>query len=115
MFGSLYYNFWLALAGFTIYFFARFQTNQAPISVILFGLMWATIAFVVAFILRGIIGYILYTPEPEVVEDELLEDGTGRQPEQQIDTVVDESKRPSQEQSEEIAQVVQTMLQQDNK
>lgn len=112
MFGSLYYNFWLALIGFTVYFLARFQTNQAPLSIILFGFLWAAIAFIVTFILRGILGYIMYTPESE---EDILESNDEQQSEQQAGATVGEMNSPLENQSEEIAQVVQTMLQQDKK
>lgn len=112
MFGSLYYNFWIALIGFTIYFLARFQTDQAPLSVVLFSLLWAAIAFVLTFIIRGILGYIVYTPEPKIdenEEDELTQDVESQnQPVNQVEI-------PSEKQSEEIAQVVQTMLNQEDK
>lgn len=112
MFGSLYYNCWIALLSFTIYFLARFQTTQAPLSIILFGLLWALIAFIVTFILRAIIGYILFTPESEEEEVALTEE---EQKAQQDELNLSKTSQPKEENAEEIAQVVQTMLLKDEK
>lgn len=110
MFGSLYYNFWIALLSFTVYFLARFQTSQAPISIILFGLLWALIAFIITFILRIVIGFILFTPE--VSNEELTEDELNVQ---QEGLDLTKSSQPKEENAEEIAKVVQTMLLKDEK
>lgn len=114
MFGSIFYNFWFALAGFTIYFFARFQSNQAPLTTILYGLMWAAIAFVIAYIVRALIAYIIATPSEQLEQIEGAETDT-----EDIAKENGEESLPSpeptvefsDEQSEEIAKAIQTMMQ----
>lgn len=103
MFGSLYYNAWIALLAFTLYFLSNFQTNQSPLSIMLYSLMWALIAFVLTFVLRALLGYIFYTPEKEEKEEEDLFIK---------DTEVQQTENPK---SEEVVKVVKTMLQQDKK
>lgn len=105
MIGSLFYNAWVALIVFTLYFLANFQTNQSPLSIILFSLMWAVIAFILTFIIRAILAYIFYTPETEekVEEDETFFTK---------DTEVAQGENPK---SEEVAKVVKTMLLQEEK
>lgn len=117
MFGSIFYNFWFALAGFTIYFFARFQSNQAPLITILYGLMWAAIAFIVAYIVRALIAYIIATPSDQLEQpDEGVESDTEaiakeeRSSEESLPSP-EPTVEFSGEQSEEIAKAIQTMMQ----
>lgn len=105
MIGSLYYNAWIGLLAFTLYFLANFQTNQSPLSIILSSLMWAVIAFILIFVIRAILGYIFFTPEAKektIEEDDLFIK----------DSKVQQTENPE---SEEVANVVKTMLQQDGK
>lgn len=102
MYGSIFYNLWMALSAFTLYFLLNFLSNEAPLKIVLYSFMWAGIAFLLTFILRGLIAYILYTPEEDVEEEEL----------QQTDSN-EELKDEAPHTSEEIAEVVKSMMNED--
>lgn len=112
MFGSFLYNLWAALISFTIYFFTTFQKPYSPLRIIISSFVAAIIGFILMYGIRYVIAYILYTPSKED------EDG-------QLDTSLQEANQtaaqqsPAKEQStvefqdestEEIAQVVRTMM-----
>lgn len=102
MYGSIFYNLWIALSAFTLYFFVNFLSNEAPLKIVLYSFMWAGIAFLLTFILRAIIAYIVYTPEEaEVVEE--------AQEVESIEVTKDETTHTS----EEIAEVVKSMINED--
>lgn len=110
MFGSIFYNFWFALAGFTIYFFARFQSNQPPLTTILYGVMWAGISFIIAYIFRALIAYILFTPQQEGNE-EMNQETNEKEDAANVSLPSEPTVEFSDEQSEEIAKAIQTMMQ----
>ncbi|AMO34612.1 hypothetical protein J2D69_05145 [Lysinibacillus sphaericus] len=113
MFGSIFYNLWGALIAFTIYFFSTFQKPYTPLRVIIGSFITAIIVFLVMYIVRTLIAYILYTPEvnEEAVEGELGDneqttpEGTNQEVASANSTVEFQD-----ENSEEIAQVVRTMM-----
>ena len=113
MFGSIFYNLWGALIAFTIYFFSTFQKPYTPLRVIIGSFITAIIVFLVMYIVRTLIAYILYTPEvnEEAVEGELADneqttpEGTNQEVASANSTVEFQD-----ENSEEIAQVVRTMM-----
>ncbi len=113
MFGSIFYNLWGALIAFTIYFFSTFQKPYTPLRVIIGCFITAIIVFLVMYIVRTLIAYILYTPEvnEEAVEGELGDneqttpEGTNQEVASANSTVEFQD-----ENSEEIAQVVRTMM-----
>ena len=113
MFGSIFYNLWGALMAFTIYFFSTFQKPYTPLRIIIGSFVTAIIVFLVMYIVRFLIAYILYTPEvdEEAVEGELAEneqttpEGTNQEAASAQSTVEFQD-----ENSEEIAQVVRTMM-----
>ncbi|MFU8646193.1 hypothetical protein ACNA06_02595 [Lysinibacillus sp. RSDA_15] len=113
MFGSIFYNLWGALIAFTIYFFSTFQKPYTPLRVIIGSFITAIIVFLVMYIVRILIAYILYTPEvnEEAVEGELGDneqttpEGTNQEVASANSTVEFQD-----ENSEEIAQVVRTMM-----
>lgn len=115
MFGSIFYNCWAALFGFTIYFFIAIMNPLAmPLHTILISSIIAVGVFLFMFPIRYFIGYILFTPEEVIFNDEtdFGEEMTVEQPlpaQQQTSTVefADES-------TEEIAQVVRTMMNKDD-
>lgn len=115
MFGSLYYNAWIALLAFTVYFLAKFQTNQLPLSIILYGLLWAAIAFILTFILRALIGYVVFTPAEEESINENRTDGNLSVSIEEKHNQVTGNQSTKDIETEEVAKVVQTMLQQDEK
>ncbi|EAZ83821.1 hypothetical protein BB14905_20963 [Bacillus sp. B14905] len=113
MFGSIFYNLWGALMAFTIYFFSTFLKPYTPLRIIIGSFVTAIIVFLVMYIVRFLIAYILYTPEvdEEAVEGELAEneqtttEGTNQEAASAHSTVEFQD-----ENSEEIAQVVRTMM-----
>lgn len=102
MYGSIFYNLWIALGAFALYFFLNFLSNEAPLSIVLYSFMWAGIAFLLTFILRALIAYILYTPE-------LTEDDVEEEIAQSDEVTKDETTHTS----EEIAEVVKSMINED--
>jgi|GEM_PF-335455 len=113
MYGSFFYNCWAALLGFAVYFFIVLQQPYVmPVSALIGAFVTALIVFLCTFLVRILLGYVLYTPE-EVGFQELLEvEGQPNTSEElqiplveQISTVEFED-----ENSEEIAEVVRTMM-----
>lgn len=114
IFGSILYNLWGALGSFTIYFiWALQQPLPLPLPVVLQSLLAAIVGFVAMYAVRYFAGYIFYTPaevkytEMPVKEDEISEN-------LDLDLLM-HSKNVStvefqDENSEEMAQVVRTML-----
>ncbi|MCR8851601.1 hypothetical protein MKY88_05510 [Lysinibacillus sp. FSL R7-0073] len=98
---------------FTIYFFSTFLKPYTPLRIIIGSFVTAIIVFLVMYIVRFLIAYILYTPEvdEEAVEGELAEneqttpEGTNQEAASAHSTVEFQD-----ENSEEIAQVVRTMM-----
>ena len=115
MFGSLFYNFWGALFSFAVYFIWAIRDPYAmPWPTIGIAAVAAIIGFIAMFAVRYFVGYIFYTPEDVVHnETEIINDGTfveedGNQqfiPQNNRTTVEFEE-----ENTEEIAQVVPSML-----
>lgn len=113
MFGSIFYNLWGALIAFSIYFFSTFQKPFTPLRILVGSFIVAIIAFFVMFIVRFLIAYILFTPE----EDEEAVEGDIEEKElESIEGVIQEvpiansTVEFQDENSEEIAQVVRTMM-----
>ncbi|MER2121557.1 MAG: multidrug transporter [Solibacillus sp.] len=118
MFGSIFYNFWAALLSFAVYFIAAIQNPYAmPLPTIGTAFVVAVIAFSVMFIIRYFLGYVFYTPEAPVLsqtEEELPvvakeTDKTQTVPQNDHTTMEVEED----ENTEEIAKVVRSMLQSD--
>jgi len=113
MFGSIFYNLWGALMAFTIYFFSTFQKPYTPLRIIIGSFVTAIIVFFVMYIVRLLITYILYTPEvdEEAVEDEIVEnEQSAPEGTNQEGTTANSTVEFQDENSEEIAQVVRTMM-----
>ncbi|MFJ8098930.1 hypothetical protein [Lysinibacillus sp. NPDC096212] len=113
MFGSIFYNLWGALTAFSIYFFSTFLKPYTPLRIIIGSFVAGIIVFFVMYIVRFLIAYILFTPEDaeEVVEGEHEENESGNQEEDNQETPTANSTVEFQdENSEEIAQVVRTMM-----
>lgn len=118
MFGSFLYNLWIALISFTVYFFVTVTKPYAPIRIIIGSFVAAIIGFFVTYGIRLFIGYVLYTPNSENVEEfeenldgdqhESIEGEEQSNQQNQQSTVEFED-----ESTEEIAQVVRTMMNSD--
>ena len=114
MFGSIFYNLWAALIAFSIYFFITFQSSNFPIRILIGSFVTAILVFFAMFLVRYLVSFILYTPESEesltddehneVVQDENnLENNHEKQ-------VTNSTVEFQDENTEEIAQVVRTMM-----
>lgn len=113
-FGSYLYNLWAALISFSIYFFATFLGPSSPLRILIGSFVAAIIGFVIMFGIRFLISYILFTPN-RVEEDEEGDDESPQQNEataKQQKTDIEEatSNEFQDESTEEIAQVVRTMM-----
>lgn len=114
MYGSIFYNFWGALGSFTGYFiWAMQQSFPMPLPVVVQSFLAAIIGFIFMFVVRYFLGYVFYTPT-EMAYSEILEQENVANEESDFDLLM-RSKKDSavefpDEDSEEIAQVVRTML-----
>ncbi|WP_042471958.1 hypothetical protein [Bacillus ndiopicus] len=117
MLGSILINCWIALISFTAYFIYAIRNPFAmPISTILMSLGIAAIAFIVAFPLRYVLGYIFYTPEEIVFSDDNVEVGETPSPAQQpfVQQNTTSTVEFADESAEDVAQVVRTMMHRDD-
>ncbi|MGE7997299.1 hypothetical protein ACQKOF_01185 [Lysinibacillus sp. NPDC093190] len=113
MFGSIFYNLWGALLAFSLYFFITFQKPYTPLSIIIGSFVAGIFVFFVMYIVRFLIAYVLFTPEgdEEVVEGEHEENESNNHEEENQETPTANSAVEFQDEStEEIAQVVRTMM-----
>lgn len=62
MFGSVFYNFWAAIIGFSLYFFSTLS-KDVPLKVLIGSFIAAIISFLLMYAFRFAIAYILHTPE----------------------------------------------------
>lgn len=115
MFGSIFYNCWAALLSFASYFILAIQNPYAlPLQIISTSFLVAFIAFVGMYFLRYFLGYVFYTPETPVfaeTEDEIIGQTMLDESDQQFSTRSNQSTMEfDEENTEDIAQVVRTML-----
>ncbi|MBG9455199.1 hypothetical protein ABE61_14335 [Lysinibacillus sphaericus] len=113
MFGSIFYNLWGALIAFSIYFFSTFLKPYTPLRIIVGSFVAGIIMFFVMYIVRFLIAYVLFTPEgdEELVEGEREENESENPEEENQETPTANSTVEFQdENSEEIAQAVRTMM-----
>ncbi|MER1984784.1 MAG: multidrug transporter [Solibacillus sp.] len=114
MFGSIFYNFWGALGSFTIYFiWALQQPLPLPISVILQSFAAAIVGFILMFAVRYFMSYVMYTPEQPAYNETPTEERTESESSDfdlLMKTKDDSVSEFHDEDSEEIAKVVRTML-----
>lgn len=114
MFGSIFYNLWGALIAFSFYFFITLRSAHLPIRILIGSVVAAILVFFAMFLVRYLISYILYTPESEesLTDDEHNE---SVQDENNLESNLEEKVTNStvefqDENTEEIAQVVRTMM-----
>lgn len=107
LYGSIFYNCWIALAAFSVHFFLAMQSPYVTPHVLFGSFATAIIAFFAAYIIRYIISYAMYTPEPAAGDDAL----SAQQQEDALNMQDNNSTVEFNDQnSEEIAEVVRTML-----
>ncbi|MGE7089869.1 hypothetical protein ACQKII_00140 [Lysinibacillus sp. NPDC048646] len=113
MFGSIFYNLWGALIAFSIYFFMTLQKPFTPLRIIIGSFVVALIVFFVMYLVRLLITYILFTPDANQMhtESELEENVSDEQnDENQIKLNKSSTVEFEDESTEDIAQVVRTMM-----
>ncbi|MFC9538324.1 hypothetical protein ACFTQ7_00405 [Lysinibacillus sp. NPDC056959] len=113
MFGSIFYNLWGALIAFSIYFFSTFLKPYTPLRIIVGSFVAGIIMFFVMYIVRFLIAYVLFTPEgdEELVEGEHEENESENiEGENQETPTANSTVEFQDENSEEIAQAVRTMM-----
>lgn len=113
MFGSIFYNLWGALIAFSIYFFSTFLKPYTPLRIIVGAFVAGIIMFFVMYIVRFLIAYVLFTPEgdEELVEGEHEENESENiEGENQETPTANSTVEFQDEDSEEIAQAVRTMM-----
>lgn len=115
MFGSIFYNFWAALLSFAVYFIGAIQNPYAmPLPTIGAAFVIAVIAFSLMFLVRYFLGYVFYTPEAPVLLHTEEELPVTVKKETDIEQSVSQSDRTASdfedENTEEVAKVVRTML-----
>ena len=123
MYRSIFFNYWIALIAFTLFFIKTIYDTvgtAAPIQTIAWSFLWAAIGFVLAYGIRAFLDYILYTPEQIDVAEETV---SGQNVAYDLDheamsgsTLAPQNSSTIEfqdESSEDIAQVVRTMLHRD--
>ena len=113
MYGSFLYNCWAALLGFTVYFVIVLQQPYVmPISALIGAFVTAFIAFLCTFLVRMFLGYVLYTPEEVEFQESIEVEGQPNTSEELQIPLVEQTSTVEfeDENSEEIAKVVRTMM-----
>jgi hypothetical protein len=115
MYRTIFFNLWAALIAFAIYFgYTIYQTNgfATPMPTLVYAFLWGAFGFIVAYGLRYVLDYIFYTPEQAEMSISTDDDATV----QNINNTgaTKSTKEFQDENPEEIAQVVRTMLHQEN-
>ncbi|MGR6897794.1 hypothetical protein [Rummeliibacillus sp. BSL5] len=109
MAGSIFYNWWAALAAFTIYFFCNLQSGDTPTQILIQTFIIALVVFVASFLVRYLIAFVMYTPT-EIEQEENPSD-------EHIEVNEDMEKANlevnTESQAEELAKAVKTMMAQD--
>lgn len=114
MYGSFLYNCWAALLGFTTYFVLALQQSYAlPLETLLGAFVTALVVFLCAYPARLLLGYVLFTPEEVILEQAENEKEIQEQKEELQIPEVDHPAMMEfkDEDGEEIAKVVRTMMQ----
>lgn len=114
MFGSIFYNLWAALIAFSMYFFITFQSSHFPIRILIGSFVTAILVFLAMFPLRYLVSFILYTPESDEIliddeHNEIVQDESNLEKNQEKQ-VTNSTVEFQDENTEEIAQVVRTMM-----
>lgn len=119
MFGSIFYNFWAAIIGFSIYFFSTLSDSIIPLNSLVGSFIAAAVSFIIMYAIRLVLGYIFYTPDDELFNSfnkenkqirlQLEESANGASGSGASNSTVEYKDQSS----EDIAKVVQTMMLQD--
>ncbi|HWI47887.1 MAG TPA: hypothetical protein VNU45_06630 [Rummeliibacillus sp.] len=114
MIGSFLSNCWAAVIAFTIYFLMTFQSLDNPTSIIIHSFIVAIIVFLLTYVFRFIIAFVMYSPSDEESTDHeettVQSDG---EVEEQHSLKEKSSSIPSEDQAEELAKAVKIMMSND--
>lgn len=113
MYGSILFNCWGALIGFTVYFLLSIQNIFiTPLIILVGSFVTAAITFVATFLVRMLLHYILFTPEEvEIAVEEWTDTGDDASIVGELPALDQASSIEFQDgNSEDIAQVVRTMM-----
>ena len=118
MYGSIFYNLWAALIGFSLYFFSTLSASTIPLNSLLGSFLAAMASFLLMFGIRFLLAYVLYTPGDELFanlnkENEKLSESVDLSKNHSTDSREEGAIEFNDQSSEEIAKVVQTMMLQD--
>ncbi|MEG0448260.1 MAG: hypothetical protein RR595_00235 [Lysinibacillus sp.] len=114
MFGSIFYNCWSALIAFSIYFFIMLPKDYAPSRILFGSFLTAIIVFFAVFVVRYLIAYVFNTPEESILQNDDNDEVAEQDQEEQFEQKEKASTVEFQDEStEEIAQVVRTMMSRD--
>ena len=119
MYRTIFFNCWVALIAFAIYFCSTiYQTNgfATPVPTLAWSFMWAIIGFIAAYGIRAILEYVFYTPEQIDLaseNEELLPNNEQSGVDVVNRTVPTSTVEFQDESTEEVAQVIRTMLNQE--
>ncbi|MGN7115975.1 hypothetical protein [Lysinibacillus odysseyi] len=113
MYGSFLYNCWAALLGFSAYFALALQQPYAmPLKTLIGSFVTALVVFLFAYPVRLLLGYVLFTPEEVTLAQ--VEKAKGKQEQKEELQIPDFERNPAMEfedeNGEEIAKVVRTMM-----
>ena len=116
MYGSIFYNFWAAIIGFSIYFFGTLSDSLIPFNNLGISLIAAAASFIIMFAIRYLLGYIFYMPNDDLFnsfnkENERMREQIAKIPADSTNTGTNTSTMEFKDQnSEEIAKVVKSMM-----
>lgn len=116
MYGSILYNCWSALVGFTIYFILALQNQfAAPLAILIGSFIAAIGTFLLMFPIRYLLQFILFTPEPVelAMEESVQMNNEESRLEEQPFINQSNSVEFEDANTEDIAKVVRTMMHQD--
>lgn len=117
MYGSILYNCWSALVGFSVYFVLALQNQfAAPIGILLGSVLAAIGAFILMFPIRYVLNFILFTPEPVVLTVDEQKQANTEELNIESQSLLKQSNTVEfqDENTEDIAKVVRTMMHQDS-
>ncbi|MGE7917884.1 hypothetical protein ACQKM9_02910 [Viridibacillus sp. NPDC093762] len=113
MVGSILWNCWASLIGFSIYFFMTFQSSKMPTTILFNSFIIALVVFLVAFLVRFVIAFVFFSPQSEGLT--LAEDGLAVNNGQIKEQQTGQLSNTIEENAEEVAKVVQSMMLEDIK
>lgn len=122
MYGSVFWNCWGSLFAFTVTFAIVYQESISPLKIMLTSFFVAIAVFILMFPVRSLIGFILFTPDDEHLNDAIEKDETdgnknlseemqsGIENPEEMNNHHSSSKGLQDQNAEEIANVVRAMM-----